>query len=391
MSKTAATEACSFQPLGDYEWPALPQRESLRLIATKFYRVLRRKEDKPFIADAKIRKSTMKTLDDVAAPPACGPFRCDLDEMLTSWMADPSPSSRAKLIILPPCDENHVVESWARDHGHQILPPPSRRSLTSPAPTTLPDLAGEGVIVVPQLEHWFLRHRNGLAWVRALLAALDLQTRRYVIGCNSWAWAYLSSVVGADMILPTGLVHRAFDGPSLCRWFSTLAADETAAGVAFRLSKSGANVFALDGDGNPANDHFKELAAASLGIPWVAWHMWRHSLRSDRDAQECNSDPEIASTAGKRTIWVSEDDEFELPEQRKDIALLALHAILIHNRLTIEELWQVLPTARESAILPALVAGGFVERDGDEIMCRTVAYPAVREGMVAAAFPVDTL
>ncbi len=35
----------------------------------------------------------------------------------------------------------------------------------------------------------------------------------------------------------------------------------------------------LNSSGELKSDYLKKLAAHSLGIPWVAWHLWRRSLR----------------------------------------------------------------------------------------------------------------
>ncbi len=378
-----------FQPIGDYDWPKLPAQENFRLVVGRLYRMFRKRSDAPFIADDKLQQATLEMLDDVVAPPACGPLIEELEASVADWIAKPNPTPLNKLIILPPGDENGVVESWARQHGHQSLDPPDRTSLVSPVTTVLPDLGGEGVLVIPQLERWFLRHRNGLDTLRALLAAIGESDRHCLIGCNSWAWAYLAKVVGADLMLPTGLMFQAFDGDRLYRWFSELAVAETTAGVAFRFSQSGADVFAADDDDKPSDDYFAKLAAHSLGIPWVAWHMWRRSLRSNREEADENADDVPAPD--DQTLWIAALDELTLPNQHQDTALFVLQALLMHGQLSAQELRLVLPVVGESTIVPALIGAGFVARQGDQLTCRPAAYPMVRLGLSAAGFSMDTL
>ena len=274
-----------FQPIGTFDPPPMPAEERLRLLAARFRAFFRSKDDTAFIADDRLQRATLRRLDQVVAPPACGPVMDELDATVAEWLAESPVATRHKLVILPACDQNDVLGAWAAQNGHQVLPAPDRAHLLSATAPDLADLAnlsGDGLLAVPNLERWFLRHRNGLGQVRRLLAALGDTERRCVVGCNSWAWAFLSAAAGVDLALPTGVTFKPFDANRLRRWFAELALDDTTRGVRFRLSEDGADVLDVKDDGAPASDFLEKLAARSLGIPWVAWHMWRRSLRTDR-------------------------------------------------------------------------------------------------------------
>lgn len=390
LMTTEAPAVQTFQALGNYVPPSLPTADTLQIWVDRFHHVFSKNEEQPFIADDRLQRSTRSMLDDVAAPPACGPVLEELQATLADWIDNPCPTGRLKLIVLPPGDENGVVEAWARRHGHTLLPAPDRDALITERPVDLPDLDGDGVLVIAQLECWFMRHRNGLSWIRALLARLDTLQRSCVIGCNSWAWALLSRIVGANLVLPDGLTFKPFDAQRLRRWFSELATEDALDNVRFRLSSSGEDVMATDEDGELKQDYFKRVAARSMGIPWVAWQLWRRSLRSDIDPSESTltieSDEEDA-----QTLWVTALQEFSLPGEPSELALLVLQALLIHGTLSMHELRLVLPLAGKTNIISSLIKAGIVQRKDGRMRCVAAAYPAIRKGLATAGLPLDRL
>ena len=163
--------------------------------------------------------------------------------------------------------------------------------------------------------------------------------------------------------------------------------------IVFRLSQSGKNILARNQEGKLENDHLAKLSAQSLGIPSVAWHLWRRSLRSNRESEDGEEmEVKIENAApDEETLWVSTAQEYSLPVQHQQAALLVLHAILIHGSLTAAELRLVLPVVGENFIVAALVSAGFIEKDGDQLRCRPLAYPAARSELFAAGFPIDKL
>ena len=175
----------------------------------------------------------------------------------------------------------------------------------------------------------------------------------------------------------------------------------------FRLPSTGENVLQTDADGKPQSNYLEKLAGRSLGIPWVAWHLWRRSMRSDKqqaieqDDDKANEgaadDPDRHGQAaapapdaidGEQTLWIAALDEYVLPAAEQQTALLALHALLLHGPLTPAQLRLVLPTVGESNVLPVLLRAGFLQRDDARFGCCAAAYPAVRSALSAAGYPV---
>ena len=381
----------SFIPLAEFKPPPMPTQEVLRRYLGRLQALLGREEAKPFIADDKLKRATLDRLNEVVAPPACGPLLDELDGVIRDWRAEAVQTSHVKVVVLPPCDDNDIVETWGRQAGHQVLEAPTRDALIVSSQSS-PDLAGDGVLVIPRLEAWFLRHRNGLRAVRHLLAALDVLRRPVVIGCNSWAWAFIGKAVGADLLLPSPITFRPFDQARLHGWFSELAKAEATGGVRFRLPSTGEDVLEHDESGKPKTDYLQTLAGRSLGIPWVAWHLWRRSLHSGDDT--VLKDAAAVATDGKpgeQTLWIAALDEYVLPAADEQSALLVLHALLIHGPLTPEELRLVLPIVGESNIAPVLAKAGFLERRGTAYACRAAAYPTIRDGLAKAGLPLGEL
>ena len=80
-------------------------------------------------------------------------------------------------------------------------------------------------LVLPHLEHCFLRHYDGLTLLRRLLDHIFSRSRRWLVGCDSWAWAYLSKALKVDTVFPTPFILEAFDQERLKIWFQQLATE----------------------------------------------------------------------------------------------------------------------------------------------------------------------
>ncbi len=392
------------QKLGQYEWPSMPAEETVRRFYARALAMVRKDDDAPFITKDKLRRITRDRLDAVAAPPACGPVLAELGIMVDDWLAGDGKVG-VKTIVTPPCDRNSVVAGFARQRGYAILDAPDREKLSSPVIGSLPDLAGDGVLVIPNLENWFLRHANGLVLVRALLAAIEANDRPCLIGCNSWAWSFLRKAVEVDMLLPDAQTFAPFDAARLQAWFSQLTQADGTRAIDFRFVKNGDAVFGKNGDDAAPSDYFRRLAAHSLGIPWVAWHLWRDSLFSDLPLDENGEHAEdIAAAGGKdedgqsgdidaatETLWVAALDETITPGGLSQATLLVLQALLIHGELSANAMAKVTPIVGQSNVLPALITAGFVERDGNLMHLNATAYPVIRDALKNAGFSMDTL
>ncbi|KIN73469.1 hypothetical protein [Sulfitobacter guttiformis] len=394
MSLTDKSQDKPFVPLGGYEWPKLPTEDRLRLAINRFKNEVFRSNsgDEPAVAADRLEGIPLERLNRIAAPPAYGKLLDELDLTMNAWIAAGRAGSKVQLIVMPPCDDIGIVKTWAESQGITCLNAPTRDEVLGETGPAMPDLGGEGILVIPNLERWFLRHRKGLRTVRLLLAAISATKRRCVIGCNSWAWTYLSATIDADLQLPGGVTFQAFDKERLHHWFSGLAHRPNSEVKAFRISESGKNVFATDEDGAIKSDFFQKLAARSLGIPWVAWSLWRHSLRETREADTTETE------AGAKVedddddmIWIAELEDFVMPTAQRQNALLIFHSLLIHGALSVEHLSLTVPFGSQINLVETLMRAGFVKLENGLLSCLPAAYPTIRRELANAGYSMDRL
>jgi len=386
-------------PLADYHAPSAPAHDLLERLRGRVRQLLDR-ERQAAVQDDRLQRALHSELADYITVPDCRLVVDELEASLLQWSLDASTEPHLRVIVLPPCERSDVLGALARRHSLDCLQPPPREALRERRSVPLPDLHGERVLVVPRLERWFLRSRHGLHVVRELLQALSAGQRGCLIGVDAWAWHYLVSAARADLLLPAPSTLRPVDADRLAEWFAELAAGEGTAPVHLRTAKDGADIFARDDEDELSDDYLRELASRSLGIPWVAWQMWRRGLRTlppDPDA-EPGEDSDAAATAAQDddddTLWVTHDASPLLPTGHEHGARLVLHAVLLHGVLGTTDLVHVLPTLIDvPELLRALQRGGMLARDEDDDAWYVLpsAYPAVRTSLSEAGFSMAAL
>ena len=398
-------------PLDKYEFPDAPAIDRVQ----GWYDVIRQKvlqaRSEHAVTDDHLSRTELSTLREFVDEPVCRPL---LDSLNDKYVGAKRSESFLELLIVPPCDSNAIVADWARHNGHQILKPPARDALCANLSPALPSLEGEGLLVIPQLEHWFMRHRRGLRHVSALLKRIRQCDRPVLVSCNSWCWRYLVHVVDADLILPQPVTFEAFDAQRLRDWIHELSSRDDTDTVRFLDVRDGKDIM----HGDDINERFIELANLSLGIPWVAWQLWRRSLRTadERNAgeadekvdekagekvgekvgEEDHNDESISGektqeTSGAMTLWITNNQSPLIPPGHEPEAHRLLHALLIHDSLSVEELADVLPNVGESNITSALIRAGFIELIDDQLRVRAAAYPAVRSGLSGAGISMGAI
>lgn len=316
----------------------------------------------------------------------------DFDAAVSAWLANPGPA-RHLLVILPPCDDSHVVEEWARARNLLVLHAPLRlehdHELASTG-MTLPAVPVDSVLVIPNLEQWFLRRRKGLVRVRALLQAISRSPAPCVVTCNSWAWKFLVRSVKADLVLTNPMTYRAFDADRLAGWFSAGAENSAAGHVQFRLADSGADVMARDSAGELKSKAMQQLAARSLGIPSTAWQLWRRSLMTSFTGDGADGTA-VSESKNRQVFWIRPIEDVQLPAGYEEEALFVLHALLVHGALSEAELIAVLPDPASSSLLTALGNRGFVEARAGRWSVNAGAYPAIRKALQADGYPAGEI
>ena len=379
--------------LGDYTAPTMPTEHAFRGAWNRLKQRVSGPEE-PVLHHAGLDRASLALIDDVADPPDCGPLLQAFDEQFGAWSRDAGAQDRLRTLVVPPCDGSGTLAIWAQTRGHTLLPEPARFDLIGAATASCrPQLTGDGLLVIPRLERWFLRERGGLHALRSLLSQLAGAERRCLVACDSWAWRFIVKSAGANLALPGAQTFEAFDARRLRDWFATLAPNSDGVTATFRLARNGDDVLACNDDGEPRNAYLRQLAARSGGIPWVAWHLWRASLKVSA-GEDPLSDRALGATADDaRTVWVIDIDDVTLPPSNEDRSLLVLQALLIHGALTSAEIDAVLPTTGEPDMLPALLNSGHLQREpgSGRYRIKPTAYPAIREALQAAGFPTGAM
>ena len=387
IAETDKTSEHELIEISDYDAPAAPTDEAVRRLFHRFWLTINKHGDQPYVAENSLHHTELEKLDEIVAPPACGPLVDDLSYSIDKWLSEVKPTrlEHIYVVLLPPGDRNNILLSWAEKKRMSVLQPPQRTELLDPN-YKLPriDVASDEPLVVPGLERWYLRHPQGLSVLRKLLDEITSLKRPCVIGCNSWAYKFLSKAVGLHLLLPTPLTFEPFNAERLGDWFSELAEAEDAT---FRSVKSGQDVLKLTKSDELQSDYLSRLASRSLGIPWVAWHLWRTSLRSRSDEKDSLK----KSKNDNATYWIADLQEAILPSQNREDTLFILHALLMHEQLSLQELRLVIPSDIDATILLLLERCSFVVKEDGQYSISAAKYPGIRQELLSAGFPGDDI
>ena len=235
-----------------------------------------------------------------------------------------------------------------------------RSSETAPGRQELIDeislLPGPRVFLVDDMERLFLREVGGFAALRATLQVLHATSDEHfwICGFHGPTWAYLRGVPGVFDPAFFERVHPLpLAGPdALARWLGT-AAQQADLELSFDdLAGIGPNTLEADRLRTRAQAAFwRLLADASAGNPQVARALWIAGSRLDGE-----------------TLRVG---LFEAPvatrlQDLTDNELFVLTAVVVHDRLTVDQLARALnlPRSGVRTACQRLVARGVLASDG---------------------------
>ncbi len=381
-------------PLTGYELPSAPTVSNARrglLSLTRRFRRRQQEREGPVRSEDQLHALAPDRLDAVAGA---------IDwrgaaEVLQAALAERSAADRAWFIIgSPGGGYGELLETWATAQGAACVPAPAYEVVAGEHTAWLEDLPdGADPWALPRLERCWLRHPAGLDLVRRLFERLCSGKLGFgVIGCDSWAWAYLRFVVPTQVA--RALTFQAFDGARLALWLSTLAAAGDARPRRFLHAQSGNLVLAVnDDDASTVSTELRYLAAQARGNPSTALRRWRSRLRSEPEEPEA-ADDESNNKPEVETIWVSPAADAELPSGLGEPEALILHALLLHDGLPNDILEGLLPNTRSQTrgALLQLAAADVVQADPDGAWRVTAsAYPAVRSFLSSRSFLIGDL
>lgn len=403
-----------YVPLGDHHLPPEAVQDTARHWTVQFWSRLRGKEESSGSVD-ELEALPPEASERIAPSPDWRDAARALDGALaeSNGVISTAPARPAVVVGPPYSGTTQVLVLWAEARGWTVKTGPSPKEVLAGGERWFEGLASGPLepFVLPRLERCFLRHHHGLSLMRGLVDWLLASERACLIGCDSWAWAYLSTALGIDRLAPV-LTLEAFDGERLARWFAQLSPGFDQGGLEFRERKSGRPILrsavsdgALGSENAPGaprreqgelSDFLERLAARSRGIPGVALAIWRHALRLGPDREQAGPNRSAEASLGRRTVWVEPWAELELPEIPGSVCrsdILVLHALLLHNGLESERLRDLVPVYGPDVfeVLRRLEAARLVASIDGRWRVTALGYPAVRRCLASEGYLVDSL
>ncbi len=391
----------AFVALPEYKLPGLPAKSATVAAWSRLKRIFQREDDDAkSVASkhARLRLLSPAQLENVAPPLDMREAAVALDAALHGWMMRTAEPDRPIQFVVGPLHGGHarIIRLWGAMHQAQTIEPPTGEQILSGTGGDLINWPTRDLLwVLPNLERWYLRHANGLTLLRRLFEDLaGGRLGRGVIGCDSWAWAYMQRIQPVPG--PDAWTLQAFDGARLACLFAGLAASRSNARVCFRHAATGQEILAVPTRGDEVHSEIIELAAHCRGNFGTALRCWRERLRAVPDTDESSSDTgkkmSEQDDSPEQCVMVSaEPVEPVVPSETDEGIALTLHALLLHGGLPAELLYEVLPIAphRCLAILQRLREAGVVLCQNGRWQVGALAYANVRAYLHGLAYLTD--
>lgn len=392
----------------DYQVPSAPLSYTLKERFAEVWKRLRASHETSISSlrdDVELQSFSESLLDTVAPEPEWQAAAAAFQEAFTSWF-ELVPQDRPLIFVVgPPYNGNaDMLTLLAEEQEWRVCAAPAPEQILDQDLTWLTQLEDNSSCwVIPALEQWYIRDMHGLMLLRQIFERYYAgKLHAGIIGCDSWAWAYLTYIFHGSM--PQAYAAQAFDRNHLLRWFRELAQKKSAAhDLLFRHIKSGQAAFATSTDAaasspdsdDEVKDFFYYLASYSRGIPGIAWTVWRYALRNvPDDNTSVTEDADSSEMQHERTIWILPWEQLTLPqhpEPMKRIYTLVLHALLLHHGLTVPILTQILPysSSEITQALLTLTEAKLVEHEEECWYVSASGYSTVRQFLKDEGYLTD--
>jgi hypothetical protein len=406
-----------FIRLDQYNRPSDTSRETMRKGISGLWLRLGwgSKDEESVFAEKELSQVPQELVDKAAPDPDWSAFLPAATAVLNTWLDAKVPGSTNQIFVGPPYHgTSEILTAWAQARGWRLVAAPSPEVILTGGQDWLTQLEEDNdPLVLPHLEHCYLRHYDGLTLLRRLLDHIISQSRRWLVGCDSWAWAYLTKAIKVDTVFPPPFILEAFDQERLKIWFQQLAAESGENVFVFRQLNSGKYVLPpatrdeASGDrsqGAAAEDgsFLKNVAAYSRGIPGIALALWRHSFgfvnATAEDGEACGQEtPAPGDRNSAYPILVTPWSQLNLPGfpfQRVSLGLLmVLDTLLIHGGLWSRMLPELLPLSPMEILenLYLLEASGLLESDQGFWRVTPAGYPVVRQVLQSEGYLTDAI
>lgn len=401
MSESQAPPIWEYVSVADYRVPAAPVAHTVKKGLAAVWELFWQKNtasETPFKPETDLRALSERQLTWIAPALAWDDAATALQTVLDAWLEREVKVPIVLLVGPPYSGHADILRAWAEQQKWPLVQPPSPEDVLAGDESWFPQPQDKDAPwVFPALERAYLRHAAGIGLVRSLLDRASAGALgRGIIGCDSWAWAYLQHIWYGRVRLT--LTPQAFGQERLSHIFHVLANGSRRQPVLFRQANNGHYVLPPADSATAASERsqfLSVLAAHSRGNLGVAWAIWRASLRTEPDDEEvAAAADEEAPRSRQQTVWVSAWEKLQYPEpppqSGRDEAFV-LHALLLHNGLSLEALQHCLPLAPNHVVetLLRLEEVGMVDPHDAVWQVTALGYPAARQFLQASGYLTD--
>ncbi len=315
--KREAPPVWQYVPIADYRLPAAPVIQTARNSLSVLQRLFKRDEAEPDIllrqAD-ELRMLPRRQLERIVPALDWQNAARELDTQLAEWLKQESPEQSIIFLVGPPhsgCVE--ILTTWAGQQAWQVLKSPTPEQVMAGDGAWLSDLRDQRKWVLPGLEKVYLRHAAGLNLIRHFLdLACSGNLGRGIIGCDSWAWAFLRHVWHGRQ--PVTLAPQAFQQTQLVEIFQSMADSADNGPLLFRQSDNGRYVLPPPetNEGACKDEQFFAASGRSQNVG-ISRALWRASLRTRPDVADNEEVVKEDRKQLSRTIWVAPWGQLKCP------------------------------------------------------------------------------
>ncbi len=399
VDRAADPALWEFVRLGAYQVPSRPARSAAASAWSSFKHIFRRVDEEsqaPVKQETELCALPQVRLAHLVPPLDWTDAAAALGTSLKDWMSSSEPDWPVKFVIGQPYGgHGEIVRQWGAQHAAAVVAAPSYEQILAGDKRYFESWpTADRPWVLPNLERCYLRHARGLPLVRELLEEAESgRLGRGVIGCDSWAWAYLQRVWPVPR--PDALTLQAFDGSRVTRLLTTMVASRSRQLIRFRNAATGHDILTVPAGDDEVRVEIAQLAAHCRGNVGTAIRYWRERLRSEPHAQETDSDldgktPEHIEP-GEESVWVAALPEPAFPLESDEEIAFVLHALLLHCGLPASLLPELLPLSHHRCmpILLRLKTAGLVQCRNDHWRVSELAYALVRTMLQGRDFLTD--
>ncbi|MGM0599280.1 MAG: hypothetical protein ACQETH_05600 [Candidatus Rifleibacteriota bacterium] len=418
MEKENKKEIWSFVKKSEYSLPDKPATEKARSFVSSIWNNIFSEEKQSSKVDiqTELHSVPQKLLDTIAPYPDWQNAVKLVEEKLQHWVGQTTSDELFKIFIAPNGSGLHeILAELAAFKEWEIVKNPEIEQLMGRDFSWLSDLklGQNSLVVIPQLDKFFLRHHNGIEQFRLFLTKLVNSKQRCIIGCNSWLWQFLTQAMHFSENFSEPYFLQSLGAKELQDFFCQLELQNGVNLTVFRQTDVGSFVLPMHKtyEGKipeKLKDEYeakkadfptlfmKKLALHSRGIPLVAWSIWRSSLNMAPEEEVAEAAKDAAAADRGKTIWVKPFEKISKPEVPSGLgrsASFILQLLLIQDGLPQDIIYKLLDFDKDAiaGTLYRLRQAGVLLFEKDIWRVSWIGYSEVRRYLSQEDYLLDSM